>query len=76
MAFKSNRGIINLSLPKEFINEDGSITKVYSSNFTIEGVEYIGNVYPQLSVTGAKILKITLKPKQHETDFDIEDLNI
>ena len=71
MAFKNNRGIINLSNPKEFLNEDGSVTKVYQSSFNIEGVEYSGNAYPQLS-NGSKILKITLKLK--DNNFNIDEI--
>lgn len=72
MAYKSNRGVINIHSPKEFTNEDGSTTKVYPASFNIEGTDYVGNAYPQLSKEGNKIIKVTLKAKQES--IDIEDI--
>ena len=71
MAYKSNRGVINIHSPKEFTNDDGTISKVYPSNFNIEGIDYVGNAYPQLS-NGLKILKITLKLK--DNNFNIDEI--
>jgi hypothetical protein len=70
MAFKTNRGIINLHTPKEFVNDDGSITRVYPASFSVEGCDYVGNAYPQLSNDGNKIIKITLKAKQESIDIN------
>lgn len=72
MAYKSNRGVINIHSPKEFTNDDGTISKVYPSNFNIEGIDYVGNAYPQLSKDGNKIIKVTLKAKQES--INIEDI--